>query len=129
MTKLVAAHAQLQCSMGSAPSALALQPTSKTHCANQLAATVQDYVANTNIMPFGMCQSLSNPQVASATAAANGVLTPQPCVPVTTAPWSPGASSVCIANQAALSDDSQCNCQWNGVITITTPGQQNTAMG
>ena len=88
------------------------------------AATIQDFKPNVNIMPFGMCQSLANPQVASATSAAMGVLTPQPCVPMTTAPWTPGASKTMINNQPALTDSSTCTCNWAGTISITNPGQQ-----
>ena len=55
-----------------------------------LAATIMDYAPLVNILPFGMCSSLANPSVASATAAALGVLTPMPCIPVIPAPWVPG---------------------------------------
>ena len=76
-----------------------------------------------NIMPFGMCTSMSNPAVASATAAAMGVLTPMPCVPVIPAPGAPGCPTVLIANKPALNDSSKLTCAWGGVISINMPGQ------
>src|SRR5262249_39639769 len=122
MPKLVISGALLQCNQGVAPSSLTVLPTNLTDAENQPAATVMDYIPMSNIAPFGMCQSMSNPQVAAATSAAMGVLTPQPCVPVTTSPWTPGSSMVKIRNFAALTDDSKCSCTWGGQISITTPG-------
>jgi hypothetical protein len=69
-----------------------------------------------------MCKTQANPQVAAATAAAMGVLTPMPCIPVITAPWSPGASLAEIDGQKALTDDSKCTCAWTGSVEITDPG-------
>src|SRR5262245_31638919 len=100
MPKLVVHGALLQCSMGMSPSSLSVLPTNKLEGAQQNAATVQDYTPMVNISPFGMCQSPANPQVAAATAAAMGVLTPQPCIPNTTSPWTPGSTTVQIANVA-----------------------------
>jgi hypothetical protein len=77
-----------------------------------------------NILPFAMCSSLANPAVAAATAAAQGVLTPMPCVPVTVAPWVPGAPTVFIANIKALDNNSKLECTWGGVIKIEAPGQE-----
>ena len=48
-------------------------------------------VGAASVPPFGLCTSMANPQVAAATAAAQNVLTPQPCQPVLS-PWSPGAT-------------------------------------
>jgi len=79
-----------------------------------------------NIMPFGMCMSPANPQVAAATAAAMGVLTPQPCIPATSSPWTPGSIPVGISSKVALNNISMCTCMWSGVITITDPGQTTT---
>jgi hypothetical protein len=76
-----------------------------------------------NIMPFAMCITPSNPQVAAATAAAFGVLTPMPCIPVITAPWMPGSLTVRMGGQAALNNTCQLMCAWGGVITIASPGQ------
>lgn len=76
-----------------------------------------------NILPFSMCTSIANPVVASATAAALGVLTPMPCIPVTVAPWAPGSPTVMIANMPALNNSSKCMCSYGGVISINTPGQ------
>ena len=129
MPKLVVGTASLKCSFGNAPISFTVAPANKVSCGNQAAATVQDFAPNVNVMPFGMCQSMQNPQVASATAAAQGTLTPQPCVPVIPAPWSPGSSSVKIGGAAALTDDSKCNCAWGGSIEISAPGQQSTSLG
>ena len=115
--------AQLQCSFGLAPSNLAVLPMNRRLTSNQPAANIMDYVPMMNIMPFGMCTSPANPQVVAATAAALGVLTPQPCIPATSSPWAPGSPQVMLANQPALNDTSTCMCMWAGVITITNPGQ------
>ena len=61
--------AQLACPFGSSPSNLVVLPLNRTTIGNQPEATIQDYVPMLNIMPFGMCMSPSNPQVAAATAA------------------------------------------------------------
>jgi hypothetical protein len=116
----------LACSMGSSPSKLSVPPTNQTYGGSNPAATVQDMKPQVNIAPFGMCQSPLNPQVASATAAAGGTLTPQPCVPATSTPWTPGSTSVAIvgaAGPAMLSDACKCICQWGGNIQVQDPGQ------
>ncbi|GAB2460544.1 hypothetical protein GCM10027265_07080 [Jatrophihabitans fulvus] len=89
------------------------------------AATITDCAPMVNVPPFGMCTTLSNPTVASATAAALGVLTPMPCVPVTT-PWKPGAIKTMLGGKPALTSSSTCQCSWGGVITITFPGAVRT---
>ena len=78
MAQQVVMGAQLMCSFGVAPSALVVTPENVTNANKVPAATIMDNVPMKNIMPFGMCTTLSNPQVAAATSAALGVLTPQP---------------------------------------------------
>jgi hypothetical protein len=124
MPKIVVSGAQLKCSEGMAPSSLTVLPANATSGDDKPAATVDDHAPNVNIAPFGMCKTQANPQVASATAAANGVLTPQPCVPVTTSPWSPGSKVATINGVKMLTADSKCNCTWTGSIEITDPGTQ-----
>src|SRR5215510_8327784 len=102
--------ARLTCVFGSAPSSLVVLALNRTQDEEQYSATVHDHVPMVNIMPFGLCMSPSNPQVAAATAAAMGVLTPQPCVPATPAPWAPGTVTIEIAGQVALNNVSVCNC-------------------
>jgi hypothetical protein len=126
MAKQVVMGAMLQCTMGMAPSSLVVLPKNKVMCGGVPAANIMDHIPMTNIMPFGMCQSLANPTVAAATAAALGVLTPMPCIPATSAPWVPGSPTVMIANQPALNDTSKCMCNWAGVISVTQPGQETT---
>jgi hypothetical protein len=122
MSKLVINGAKLKCSQGMAPSTLTVLPLAGTDADEQPAATVNDFAPMVNVAPFGMCQTEANPQVAAATAAAMGTLTPMPCIPVITSPWSPGSSVVTIQGNKALSDDSTCNCSWTGSISVTDPG-------
>lgn len=123
----VVGTAQVMCSFGVAPSALTVVPKGKpVQAGGQMAATIQDFAPNVNIMPFGMCISMSNPQVAAATSAAMGVLTPQPCIPVTTAPWTPGSPTVQINGAPALTAQCTCQCAWGGMISIVSPGQMQT---
>jgi hypothetical protein len=115
--------AQLMCSFGAAPSTLMVLPINRVMSGNQPAANIMDHKPMVNVMPFGMCMTPSNPAVAAATAAAMGVLTPMPCVPVTMTPWVPGSPTVMIANMPALNNTCTLNCAYGGVITIVNPGQ------
>ena len=120
----VCGGANLQCSFGAAPSVMNVLPNNKTVTTMPI-ATIMDNKPMTNIMPFGMCSSLANPSVASATSAAAGVLTPMPCIPVTTAPWAPGSPTVLIANTPALNNSSKLMCSYGGVISVVNPGTTN----
>lgn len=122
MAPTVTAMAILQCSFGLAPATLNVLPESRVTIGGRPAATIMDSKPNVNIQPFGMCTSLANPTVASATAAALGVLTPMPCVPNTPAPWVPGSPTALIGGKPALNATSKCMCIWGGVISIVSPG-------
>jgi hypothetical protein len=121
----VCMSATLQCiPFGVAPSTLMVIPKGPPVMVNGLlAATIMDFAPIANILPFGMCTSIANPMVAAATAAAFGVLTPMPCVPVIVGPWKPGALKVKVNKFPALTDVSICNCAWGGVIKVVFPGQ------
>ena len=68
MPKQVVNSAMLKCSMGTIPSSLVV-PVTMALDGYQPVANIQDHVPMMNIMPFGMCQSPTNPTVAAATAA------------------------------------------------------------
>ncbi len=114
--------ATLQCSFGAAPSSLVVLPANRVLTGTP-AANIMDNIPIVNIPPFGMCSSIANPTVASATAAALGVLTPMPCVPVIPAPWAPGSPAVLLANMPTLNNSSKLMCAWAGVIQVVNPGQ------
>jgi Domain of unknown function (DUF4280) len=122
MGQQVCMGALLKCTFGAAPSSLIVLPTN-TVLTDVPDANIMDNKPMLNILPFGMCQSLSNPMVAAATAAALGVLTPMPCIPMTTAPWTPGSPTVQIGNMPALNNSSKLMCMWGGVIGINVAGQ------
>jgi len=86
------------------------------------------YIPMSNIPTFGMCSSPSNPTVIAATAAALGVLTPMPCVPVTVAPWIPGAPTVLTGSMPTLTNSCKLLCTWAGSISITFSGQVATTV-
>jgi len=115
--------ATLQCSFGAAPSSLVVLPASAVLTAGLPSASITDSKPIINILPFGTCNSMSNPVVAAATAAALGVFTPMPCIPATAAPWAPGSPTVMVGNMPALQDTSKLACNWGGVIQVAAPGQ------
>jgi hypothetical protein len=118
MPTQVVTGASLECSLGTTPSTFAASGVQVS--ASQPAGVVSD-VAPSNVPPFGLCTSPSNPAV----AAANGA--PQPCVPVLT-PWTPGATFVTIGQLAAIDDSCQCQCTWGGVVTVDDAGQASVTV-
>jgi hypothetical protein len=121
MRRLVVHEAKIRCSQGTLPSLLVVPPESPLTAEDKPVGTVDDHKSRKNIITFGMCRSPSNPQVAAATSAAMGVLTPQPCVPATNQAWSPGAPFAVLDEVKALSSDSTCKCDWGGTIDVLDP--------
>ena len=119
----VVTGAIMTCTFGMAPSSLVILPSRTDMMSNMPRGNIMDFAPMVNIMPFGMCNTPSNPTVAAATAAAMGVLTPMPCIPAITTPWMPGKPTMLIQGQPALTR-SCCNmCMWGGQITFSTDGQ------
>jgi hypothetical protein len=123
MAQLVTNGALMSCTFGVAPSTLTVIPQSMVSAGGQAVATIMDNQPMANIAPFGVCTTLSNPAVAAATAAALGVLTPQPCIPVIPAPWTPGSPTVSLGGKPALNSNCRLMCLWGGQISVLVPGQ------
>ena len=102
MGLLVVTGGMLTCTMGAMPATF--NATGITVEGGTPAGVVTD-ISMASIATFGMCMSPANPQVAAATSAAMGVLTPQPCLPVITSPWAPGSLKVQIGGVPALDSD------------------------
>ena len=128
MGVVVVAGAQVQCSFGQVGN-LNVTSNLKRLAGGKPIATIKDTQPMVNISPCGMCSSLANPQVASATAAALGVLTPQPCIPNTPGMWIGGQMKVLIDGAPALTMDAKCMCSWGGAISIVNPGQTKVMAG
>lgn len=119
--KTVCMGAMMQCSMGMTPAPLVVTP--RNSMINGMpVANILDNKPFVNIPTFGMCRSLANPTVASATSAACGVLTPMPCVPNTVAPWAPGNPQVLTQGAPTLTVTSKLMCSWAGVISLNNAG-------
>lgn len=121
MGKIVTNGAMLQCSFGTTPCTLAVSDPTRALCGNLVMATIQD-ITPANIPTFGMCQSIANPQVQTATSAAMGTLTPQPCVPAITGPWAPGSAEMKVNGTPVLTNSCKCQCMWQGMISVQNPG-------
>ncbi len=122
MGQAVVHGAQAMCSMGTSPGGVKVSSQQTVSAGGATMATIQD-AGTLNIGPFGMCTSMTNPAVASATAAAQGVLQPQPCTPVPAGPWGPGKTNIIICGNPCLDSDSQMACSYAGSIKIVSPGQ------
>jgi hypothetical protein len=127
-TPEVTSGAMLKCSFGAAPSSFIVLPVNRVTAGGTPAGTIMDNKPILNVPPFGMCQSTTNPMVIAATAAALGVFTPAPCIPVLIAPWEPGTPTVTIANIPALDTNCKLMCAWAGVITVDQPSQMTVTV-
>jgi hypothetical protein len=125
MSKVVASGATLKCNQGTQTAKLTVLPILGVESDGEPTASVDDYVPMVNVPSFGMCQTEANPQVAAATAAAQGVLTPQPCIPAISTAWSPGSDGVLVGTKKALTKDSTCSCSWSGTIEVNDPADAN----
>ncbi|MBL0089156.1 MAG: DUF4280 domain-containing protein [Ideonella sp.] len=124
MPQQVAGTAVTTCifSLGGAPSVF--NPTPRPVLSSSLInGVITDNIPFTNIVPFAMCCSPSNPAFVAATSAALGVPTPVPCTPVTPAPWAPGVPNVLITNIPVLDNTCKLTCALGGMISITFPAQ------
>lgn len=126
MSQIVVTGATAVCSFGTLPGTITATSQASVLVEGKTAATIQDS-QKMNISPFGMCTSLANPQVAAATAAALGVLTPQPCQLVCAGAWIPTKPSVLIGGKPCLTSDCRMVCvNGAGSISITFSGQAKT---
>ena len=90
-----------QCTFGAAPAPLTVTSQNTVTGCNMPVATIMDIPKPP--MTFGMCSSLANPTVASATAAAigeHGRFKEETGKPL-------------------LNNTSKCMCSWGGVISVT----------
>ena len=118
MANPVVQTATCTCSFGAAPAVLTVTSQQTVSICKMPADTIQDGAALSNVPTFGMCSNPANPTVASATAAAMGVLTPMPCVPATVA-WAPGCPTVTVCKRPLLNSTSKLTCSYGGVIQVT----------
>lgn len=119
----VVAGAILSCSEGDHENVLTMPVSHGVFLKGKAQMNIMDYEPLTNIRPFGQCSCLDNPEVKMATDA-NGVLTPMPCIPVVTQPWTKGKEDKLIEGQPALLDDSTNTCLYRGKIQIVDDGQE-----
>lgn len=119
MAELLTTGCLLKCSQGSAPMPfVALPLPGKPVVMGLPTATIMEIAPLANIPSFVMCKSLANPQVAAATSAAQGSLTPMPCVPVVPAPWAPPSAILSYAGMPLATIQSKCLCTWAGEIAV-----------
>ncbi len=123
MALLVNTGSTLSCTFGTATTPFKATNNPTVLVDGKPAGSIVDGDANVNITPFGMCTTLSNPAVAAATAAALGVLTPQPCTPQTKA-WTTETATVLIGGKPCLTQGCQCMCAYGGTISVTDSAQK-----
>lgn len=112
----------MSCTFGAAPATLNATPMAIVTAMTQV-GTIMNFTPMADIPTFGMCSSIANPMVAAATAAALGVLTPMPCIPMTVTPWITGSTAVFTGGFPTLDSSCKAMCMWAGVISITFAGQ------
>jgi YD repeat-containing protein len=121
--RYVVEGATLKCSCGSATSELKTPGRKKSYIHHKLQANITDCRPMVNIQPFGLCDSLSNPDVQAATAANHGRLKKMPCQPKLTMKWINGKEDQNVDGAPALIETSANMCLYGGKISIEDDGQ------
>lgn len=115
---------QCTCTMGMSPVSLNVLPIpTRVSISGKQAVNMMDHKPMINISSFGMCKSPANPAVISLTAAALGVFTPAPCVPMTQMPIANVNPTVLLENFGAVHKNSKIICNWGGTISAMSPSQ------
>lgn len=122
MPQICVSTAMMSCTFGAAPATLNATPMAIVSATMQV-GTIMNFTPMADIPTFGTCTSIANPTVAAATAAALGVLTPMPCIPMTVAPWIPGSTAVLTGGFPTLDSSCKAICLWGGQISISFAGQ------
>ena len=91
--KLVVDGAKLKCDQGTSPGSLTVLPAKVADSDENQGRDGQPLPPHGEHLGLRHVPDAGQPAVAAATAAAQGVLTPQPCIPVTTSAWSPGSTT------------------------------------
>ena len=130
MAQVVVSSGTLMCSMGLSPGVINGTSNLTVMAEGKPICLLSDVAPKVNISGFGMCTSPANPAVAAATAAAMGVPTPAPCLPVITGTWIPaGNTKVIVGGLPALTLGCTCVCAYAGSINIVNPGQVSVSAG
>jgi uncharacterized Zn-binding protein involved in type VI secretion len=116
------------CPFGAAPSALVGLAAPTVLIEGKPAMTMRDNIPMANVPSFGLCSSPANPTVAAATAAALGVLTPMPCVPVL-GPWVNTAVTTLVGGAPAVTVGSMTPCVYGGTVQVVNPATVRTMVG
>lgn len=118
----------IKCLFGSFPVPFNALPIPRVLVNGRPAGVITDVAPMVNIPSFGLCQNPANPAVAAATAAALGVLTPMPCIPVPAGTWLQTSPKVMIGGKPAMTDGSKLMCAWGGQIAVQFPGQMTVQL-
>ena len=123
MGAFVTDGATVICPFGTKPASLKVTSQRKFIANGKPVATIQD-ASIINIPGFGMCSAMTNPQVAAATAAALGVLTPQPCMFSSAGSWIPSQTKVLAEGKPCLTTGASIVCMTGfQQCSLVNPGQ------
>lgn len=112
----------LHCIFGVTPTPLIVLPDSTVIVDVMLVGNMMQAFPIVNIPTFGLCVTITNPEVATATAAAFGVLIPMPCIPMTEV-WITEDFNELIDFIPAITQSSFVMCDWGGMINVIFSGQ------
>ena len=118
MAVQVCTGAEVTCTFGAVPAVFTASSVDVD--ATAPAGVITDVTVE-NIPTFGMCVAPANPAVAAT------IQHTAPCLPVLM-PWTPGSAQVMIDGVPALDDSSECMCAWAGVVTVSSPGQEQVTI-